>query len=75
MESSILHYWGKVVAGPKRTAFLGLRALRMATEERVERIVEYHGKEAESEYYREVGDDAVYDEITWENFEPLPRQG
>lgn len=48
----------------------------MATEERVERIVEYHGKEAESEYYREVGDDAVYDEITWENIEPfLPMQG
>jgi SAM-dependent methyltransferase len=48
----------------------------MATEEHVERIVEYHGKEAESEYYREVGDDAVYDEITWENIEPfLPMQG
>jgi len=48
----------------------------MANEERVERIVEYHRKEAEEEYYREVGDDAVYDEITWENIEPfLPRQG
>lgn len=48
----------------------------MAAEERVERIVEYHGKEAESEYYREVGGDAVYDGITWENIEPfLPLQG
>ncbi|MGD0978841.1 MAG: class I SAM-dependent methyltransferase [Candidatus Bathyarchaeia archaeon] len=38
-------------------------------------MVEYHRREAE-EYYREVGDDAVYDEITWENIEPfLPRQG
>jgi SAM-dependent methyltransferase len=48
----------------------------MANEERVARIVEYHRKEAEEEYYREVGDDAVYDKITWENIEPfLPRQG
>jgi SAM-dependent methyltransferase len=48
----------------------------MANEECVDRIVEYHRREAEEEYYREVGDDAVYDEITWENFEPfLPRQG
>lgn len=48
----------------------------MADEERVARIVEYHRREAEEEYYREVGDDAVYDEITWENIEPfLPRQG
>lgn len=48
----------------------------MANEERVARIVEYHRREAEEEYYREVGDDAVYDEITWENIEPfLPRQG
>jgi len=48
----------------------------MANEERAERIVEYHRGESEEEYYREVGDDAVYDEITWENFEPfLPRQG
>ena len=48
----------------------------MADEERVARIVEYHRREAEEEYYREVGDDAVYDAITWENIEPfLPRQG
>jgi SAM-dependent methyltransferase len=48
----------------------------MANEERVARIVEYHRREAEEEYYREVGDDSVYDEITWENIEPfLPRQG
>jgi ubiquinone/menaquinone biosynthesis C-methylase UbiE len=48
----------------------------MANEERVARVVEYHRREAEEEYYREVGDDAVYDEITWENIEPfLPRQG
>jgi len=48
----------------------------MAKEERVARIVEYHRREAEEEYYREVGDDAVYDKITWENIEPfLPRHG
>jgi SAM-dependent methyltransferase len=53
-----------------------LRALALANEERVARIVEYHRREAEEEYYREVGDDAVYDEITWKNIEPfLPRQG
>ncbi len=48
----------------------------MTNEERVDRIVEYHRREAEGEYCREVGDDAVYDEITWENIEPfLPKQG
>jgi SAM-dependent methyltransferase len=48
----------------------------MANEERVARIVEYHRREAEEEYSREVGDDAVYDGITWENIEPfLPKQG
>jgi len=48
----------------------------MANEKRVTTIVEYHRREAEEEYYREVGDDAVYDEITWDNIEPfLPRQG
>jgi SAM-dependent methyltransferase len=48
----------------------------MANEERVARIVEYHRREAKEEYYREIGDDAVYDEITWGNIEPfLPRQG
>jgi ubiquinone/menaquinone biosynthesis C-methylase UbiE len=42
----------------------------------VKRIVEYHRKEAEEEYYREVGDDDVYDKITWENIEPfLPQEG
>ena len=41
-----------------------------------ERIVEYHRREAEEEYYREVRDDDVYDKITWENIEPfLPREG
>jgi SAM-dependent methyltransferase len=53
-----------------------LRVLALADEERVARIVEYHRREAEAEFYREVGDDAVYDEITWENIEPfLPRRG
>ena len=48
----------------------------MANRGLVERIVEYHRREAEQEYYREVGDDAVYDKITWENIEPfLPRDG
>ena len=48
----------------------------MANEELVARIVEYHRREAEAEYYREVGDDAVYDEITWKNIEPfLPKHG
>ena len=49
----------------------------MASErKRIERIVEHHRREAEEEYYREVGDDATYDQITWENIEPfLPRHG
>jgi len=48
----------------------------MANRELVERIVEYHRREAEAEYYHEVGGDAVYDMITWENIEPfLPREG
>src|SRR5512136_32964 len=48
----------------------------MSKEENIERIVEYHEREAEDEYYRNVGDDAVYDEITWSNIEPfLPRRG
>jgi hypothetical protein len=37
----------------------------MADQERIERIVEYHRRKAEEEYYREVGDNAVYDKITW----------
>jgi ubiquinone/menaquinone biosynthesis C-methylase UbiE len=48
----------------------------MADAELVKRIVEYHRKEAEDEYYREVGGDDVYDKITWENIEPfLPKEG
>jgi len=50
--------------------------LRKAKRGLVERIVEYHTREAEEEYYREVRDDDVYDRITWENIEPfLPRRG
>jgi hypothetical protein len=41
----------------------------------MERIVEYHKREAEDEYYREVGTD-FYDKITWDNIEPfLPKEG
>jgi ubiquinone/menaquinone biosynthesis C-methylase UbiE len=48
----------------------------MAGKELVNRIVEYHRKEAEEECHREIGDDAVYDQITWENIEPfLPEEG
>jgi SAM-dependent methyltransferase len=48
----------------------------MANRELVEKIVEYHRREAEEEYYREVGVDDVYDKITWENIEPfLPTEG
>jgi len=48
----------------------------MPNEENIERIVEYHKREAKDEYFRNVGDDAVYDEITWNNIEPfLPRRG
>jgi len=48
----------------------------MASRGLVERIVEYHRREAEEEYYREVGDDDVYDKVTWENIEPfLPKEG
>jgi ubiquinone/menaquinone biosynthesis C-methylase UbiE len=48
----------------------------MASRELVEKIVEYHGREAPAEYYNEVGGDAVYDRITWENIEPfLPKEG
>jgi ubiquinone/menaquinone biosynthesis C-methylase UbiE len=47
----------------------------MSDEERIERIVEYHKREAEDEYYRKVGGDP-YDEITWNNIEPfLPQRG
>jgi SAM-dependent methyltransferase len=48
----------------------------MVNQELVERIVEFHRREAEEEYYREVRSDDVYDKITWKNIEPfLPRQG
>ncbi len=48
----------------------------MPREEHIQRIIEYHKREAEDEYYRKVGDDPVYDEITWSNIEPfLPKQG
>jgi len=48
----------------------------MPIEEHIQRIIEYHKKEAEDEYYREGGEDPVYDEITWSNIEPfLPEQG
>ena len=48
----------------------------MAIKERIERIIEYHMREAESEYYRKVGDDPVYDALTWSNIEPfLPQRG
>ncbi len=50
--------------------------LNMPTEEQIKKVVEYHKTEAEDEYYRKVGDDPVYDEITWNNIEPfLPEQG
>jgi len=48
----------------------------MPIDEHIQRIVEYHKREAEDEYLRKVGDDPVYDEITWSNIEPfLPKQG
>lgn len=48
----------------------------MSNRRHIEKIVEYHKKEAESEYLRNVGDDPVYDALTWNNIEPfLPRQG
>jgi len=47
----------------------------MATRELVERIVEYHRREAEDAYYWNVRTD-FYDKITWDNIEPfLPRKG
>lgn len=48
----------------------------MPTEEHIQRIIEYHRREAQDEYHRKVGDDPVYDGITWSNIEPfLPEQG
>ena len=48
----------------------------MSEKERVQKIIEYHAREAEDEYRREIGGDPVYDEITWNNIEPfLPKRG
>jgi SAM-dependent methyltransferase len=48
----------------------------MSNRKRIEKIVEYHVREAESEYFRNVGDDPVYDALTWNNIEPfLPQRG
>jgi len=48
----------------------------MPIDEQIKRVVEYHKTEAEDEYHRRVGNDPVYDEITWKNIEPfLPKQG
>ena len=45
-------------------------------EEHLQRIIECHKREAEDEFYRKVGDNPVYDKITWSNIESfLPRQG
>jgi len=47
----------------------------MANRELVERIVEYHRREAEDAYHWEVRTD-FYDKITWDNIEPfLPKEG
>jgi len=47
----------------------------MANRELVEKIVEYHRREAGDAYYWNVGTD-FYDKITWDNIEPfLPRKG
>lgn len=48
----------------------------MSEKERVQKIIDYHAREAEAEYRREIGDDPVYDGITWNNIEPfLPKRG
>jgi ubiquinone/menaquinone biosynthesis C-methylase UbiE len=42
----------------------------------MQEIIEYHRREAEDEYLRKVGDDPVYDAVTWDNIEPfLPERG
>jgi len=47
----------------------------MVNRELVERIVEYHRREAEDAYHWEVRTD-FYDKITWDNIEPfLPKEG
>jgi len=48
----------------------------MSKRERILKIIEYHGREAEAEFYRKIGEDPVYDEITWKNMRPfLPKGG
>jgi len=48
----------------------------MSREKHIQRIIECHEREAEDEYHRRVGDDPVYDQITWDNIEPfLPKRG
>ena len=48
----------------------------MSREKHIQRIIECHAREAEDEYHRRVGDDPVYDQITWDNIEPfLPKRG
>jgi len=48
----------------------------MPMEEHIQKIIAYHKREAEDEYHRKIGDDPVYDEITWSYIEPfLPKQG
>lgn len=48
----------------------------MSKKKHIQRIIECHEREAEDEYHRRVGDDPVYDQITWDNIEPfLPKRG
>jgi ubiquinone/menaquinone biosynthesis C-methylase UbiE len=48
----------------------------MSEEKHIQMIIECHEREAEDEYHRRVGDDPVYDQITWDNIEPfLPKRG
>jgi ubiquinone/menaquinone biosynthesis C-methylase UbiE len=48
----------------------------MSREKHIQRIIECHEREAEDECHRRVGDDPVYDQITWDNIEPfLPKRG
>ncbi|MBI3840604.1 MAG: methyltransferase domain-containing protein [Thaumarchaeota archaeon] len=48
----------------------------LADEERIQRIIEHHEREAEDESKREIGEDPLYDGIAWSSIEPfLPKQG
>jgi len=48
----------------------------MSEKGRMKNVIEYHAREAEGEFHRRIGDDLVYDEITWNNIEPfLPKRG